>query len=345
MLDLKQVRDIERFLEFCIHDASVKNNVVTLIRGDGQKFTVASKGPKGYQGPQGDSAYDLAVQLGKTDLDLDAWLESLKGAVGDRGPAGVRGEKGPQGNPGTFPVFNVSASVFVNPDQEPSLTISDVLNGEQSLFFSLPKQDNTVWLFGMPYNIEEGNFTIGEPDTNAKAVLRYEHAYLWLMDVTIPAGIQEYNDYSVVTPDINLLVNYDNVEEPVIETEDTRASGLWKKDVTLTIPKGPAGDKGPRGPQTTSTIKNATSLFKTVTDPDEVQDPGQGFCTIAFPCAIQNINGKAAGWSWRTTTETFQQILFKGTRITTKNGWYYRQGPPQGLVAESEDKGWIKSSF
>ena len=345
MLDLKQLQDIERFLEFCIHDASAKNNIVTLTRGDGRKFTMASKGKKGLQGPQGESAYDLAVKLGKTDLNLDAWLESLKGERGDKGITGIRGKRGPQGNPGSFPVFNVSASVFTDPNQEPSLTVSDVHNGEQSLFFSLPKQENTVWLFGMPYQIQEGTFSIGEPETDAKAVLQYHSAYLWLLNVTVPAGIQEYNDYSVVTPDINLLVNYDDVEKPVVETSDIRASGVWQKDVTLTIPKGPEGDKGVRGKQTTTTVKDATALFKTVTAVEEIQDPGQGFCAIAFPCSMQKTKGKATGWSWRTTAETFQQIYFKGTYNALKNGWYYRQGPPDGLVAESEDTGWIKSSF
>jgi len=345
MTRLKQLQDVNRLLEYCVSDATVKDNVVTLTRGDGKKFTIATKGKRGLTGDKGDSAYDLAVKLKKTNKTLEAWLESFKGATGDKGPAGDRGPTGPKGSTGLFPTFSVSATTYSDNDQQPSLTVSDVIGGNQTLSFSLPEQENTSWMFGMPYQIEAGEVTISEPDSTAAATLDPHSAYLWILNVTIPGGIQECNDYSVVAPDIKLLVDYDNVKEPLISLEDAKSSGLWSVSAKLVIPRGPTGDQGPRGDQTTATAKNATALFSVISDIKEIQDPGQGFSTIAFPCTIKGTKGWATGWSWRTTLETFQQVIFRGTATTARDGLYYRQGPPVGVTAESEDKGWIKTFF
>src|SRR5690606_36379757 len=56
-------------------------------------------GIPGPRGPQGKSAYELAVEAGFSGSEAD-WLASLKGEQGEAGPAGPDGPQGPQGAQG-----------------------------------------------------------------------------------------------------------------------------------------------------------------------------------------------------------------------------------------------------
>lgn len=57
---------------------------------------VAPQGDKGDQGNPGKSAYEVAVENGFVG-DIDAWLESLKGAQGQTGKTGATGQNGQNG--------------------------------------------------------------------------------------------------------------------------------------------------------------------------------------------------------------------------------------------------------
>lgn len=93
--------------------------------GGGGKGEKGDPGRDGVDGADGKSAYELAVERGFTG-DLQAWLESLKGAKGDTGEQGV---PGPQGVPGDSAV----ASINYRGDYDPaeSYDVSDyvVFNG------------------------------------------------------------------------------------------------------------------------------------------------------------------------------------------------------------------------
>ena len=67
-------------------------------KGD-QGIPGTSGGPSGGVGPQGDSAYQVAVNNGFVGTEQD-WLTSLKGDKGDQGPQGLKGDKGDQGDQG-----------------------------------------------------------------------------------------------------------------------------------------------------------------------------------------------------------------------------------------------------
>lgn len=67
-------------------------------KGD-QGIPGTSGGPGGGVGPQGDSAYQVAVNNGFVGTEQD-WLTSLKGDKGDQGPQGLKGDKGDQGDQG-----------------------------------------------------------------------------------------------------------------------------------------------------------------------------------------------------------------------------------------------------
>ena len=54
---------------------------------------------QGEIGPEGKSAYQVAVQNGFTGTE-EEWLQSLKGEQGPQGPQGPAGPQGPQGEPG-----------------------------------------------------------------------------------------------------------------------------------------------------------------------------------------------------------------------------------------------------
>lgn len=61
----------------------------------------ALQGPKGSDGADGKSAYQLALENGYTGSEAD-WLASLKGEKGEQGDKGERGEKGDKGERGDF---------------------------------------------------------------------------------------------------------------------------------------------------------------------------------------------------------------------------------------------------
>src|SRR5690625_5679910 len=54
----------------------------------------------GGAGADGKSAYEIAVEQG-FEGDVDEWLESLKGELGEQGLQGPQGEQGPAGQDGT----------------------------------------------------------------------------------------------------------------------------------------------------------------------------------------------------------------------------------------------------
>jgi len=60
---------------------------------------------EGKIGPEGKSAYQVAVQNGFTGTEKE-WLQSLKGEQGPAGPQGERGEKGEQGDPGPNNIYD-----------------------------------------------------------------------------------------------------------------------------------------------------------------------------------------------------------------------------------------------
>ena len=65
----------------------------------GPKGETGEQGPKGTDGVNGKSAYEIAVEKGFEGAE-DAWLASLKGETGAQGPQGETGEQGPQGAQG-----------------------------------------------------------------------------------------------------------------------------------------------------------------------------------------------------------------------------------------------------
>lgn len=61
----------------------------------------ALQGPKGSDGADGESAYQLALKNGYSGSEAE-WLESLKGDKGERGEPGPQGPKGDKGERGDF---------------------------------------------------------------------------------------------------------------------------------------------------------------------------------------------------------------------------------------------------
>lgn len=96
-----------------------------------KSFTAGSEyvlipGPQGEPGPEGASAYDVAVANGFKGSETE-WLASLKGEkgadgrMGVDGPQGPKGDTGPQGPVGDSGVYigttpPASANVWINPE-------------------------------------------------------------------------------------------------------------------------------------------------------------------------------------------------------------------------------------
>ena len=84
------------------HFDSDGNTIVTFTDNSQIVINGGKKGDNGLQGPQGKSAYQLAVDAGYVGSESE-WLASLKGEKGDQGPKGEPGEtgiQGPKGDPG-----------------------------------------------------------------------------------------------------------------------------------------------------------------------------------------------------------------------------------------------------
>ena len=84
------------------HFDSDGNTIVTFTDNSQIVINGGKKGDNGLQGPQGKSAYQVAVDAGYVGTESE-WLASLKGEKGDQGPKGEPGEQGvqgPKGEPG-----------------------------------------------------------------------------------------------------------------------------------------------------------------------------------------------------------------------------------------------------
>ena len=92
-------------VSFGIKESHFDNNGNTIVTfTDNSQIVIngGKKGDNGLQGPQGKSAYQVAVASGFVGSESE-WLASLKGEKGDQGPKGEPGEpgkQGPKGDPG-----------------------------------------------------------------------------------------------------------------------------------------------------------------------------------------------------------------------------------------------------
>ena len=92
-------------VSFGIKESHFDNNGNTIVTfTDNSQIVIngGKKGDNGLQGPQGESAYQVAVDAGYVGSESE-WLASLKGEKGDQGPKGDPGEQGlqgPKGDPG-----------------------------------------------------------------------------------------------------------------------------------------------------------------------------------------------------------------------------------------------------
>ena len=81
------------------HFDSDGNTIVTFTDNSQIVINGGKKGNDGSQGPQGESAYQVAVDAGYVGSESE-WLASLKGEKGNQGPKGEPGEPGKQGPKG-----------------------------------------------------------------------------------------------------------------------------------------------------------------------------------------------------------------------------------------------------
>ena len=97
--------DDDTGVSFGIKESHFDNNGNTIVTfTDNSQIVIngGKKGDNGLQGPQGESAYQVAVAAGYVGSESE-WLASLKGEKGDQGPKGDPGEQGiqgPKGDPG-----------------------------------------------------------------------------------------------------------------------------------------------------------------------------------------------------------------------------------------------------
>ena len=118
---------LQEWDEFKEQEVTARAALFFFAKGDkGEAFTYEDFTPEqlaALQGPQGDSAYDIAVQEGYVGTK-EEWIASLKGEQGPQGEQGIQGiqgiqgEQGPQGEQGVsggmlFPSMNLDAGTGV----------------------------------------------------------------------------------------------------------------------------------------------------------------------------------------------------------------------------------------
>lgn len=352
MTDQKQTATVEYLSRYSIVDIKTKGTRVTLVRGDGVEFTfntmgiVGGKGEPGEKGDvglQGESAYDIAVRLGKTDKDLNGWLKSLKGRKGFDGYDGKCGVDGINGKDATLQNITFNPVTWIPYDEEPYV-ILDKSDGNFTVNLYVPEGKP-----GEKGNVGKQNFitagTFAAAETPAVEITDNE------LNVTMPAGFtgepgRNSIGLNASAPDINFNVSYvDSNERKSVTQEGEAVLGQsWTKTVNVKIPKGETGNRGARGKQGKNKTVKADAVMKIITDVNEIQDPGMGFCVIAID-NLRGFTGKAYGWSWRTTKMTFQVVRFVNTTNGFYTGWWYRTGSAEGDVSADITEGWKRCSF
>ena len=352
MTDQKQTSSVEHLARYSIVDIKTKGTRVTLVRGDGAEFTFntmgifgskGETGDKGDTGPQGESAYDIAIRLGKTDKDLNGWLQSLKGSKGANGVNGKNGKDGINGKDAVLQNITFSPIVWLPYGEEPYVLFkrndSDLVI---DLFIPVGKK-GMKGEEGKKNSITTGTFSAAE--TPSVEIIDNK------LNVTMPAGFtgepgRNSIGLNASAPDINLHVTYvDSKDKPSVTYEgEPVVEKSWTKTVNIKIPRGQTGHKGARGKQGKNKTVKADAVMKIITDVEEIQDPGNGFCVIAID-NLRGFTGKAYGWSWRTRNMTFQVVRFVNTANGFYTGWWYRTGPAEGEITTDITEGWKRCSF
>lgn len=122
-----------------------------------KSFTAGSEyvlipGPQGEPGPEGASAYEVAVANGFKGSETE-WLATLKGEkgadgrMGVDGPQGPKGDTGPQGPTGDSGVYigttpPASANVWINPEATDTSSFTTVEQVQALIDASLVEVEN-----------------------------------------------------------------------------------------------------------------------------------------------------------------------------------------------------------
>lgn len=352
MLEHKQSYTLDYLKRYSIRDIKVENTKVILIRGDGEEYSinttgvidgVAVKGPQGPvgdKGSQGESAYDIAVRLKKTNKTVDKWLASLTGDKGFTGSQGKSGRRGKDGKDAVAPRINFERLEWLYPDQEPYISFNRTSNYNYSLKIGVPGgAQGQPGKDGIQNNISAGTYTIGK-----EGVVTLDNNVL---NITVPSAItgepgRDSRGLNAFAPSLDITVDYTGYDqEASVRTKGEPVLGSsWTKEIVFTVPRGETGDKGPRGEQgADKPVPNSPAVLKIISDIKEIQDPGKGFCIIAID-NLAGFQGKAYGYSWRTDISTFQAVNFVDTINGFRSGWWYRTGPAVGNVDKSITEGW-----
>lgn len=352
MVEQKQTLTVEHLQCYAIRDFKVKNTKITLIRGDGEEFVLntagivggkGESGEKGDKGLQGESAYDIAVRYGTTD-SVEQWLKSLKGEQGLRGITGKDGQRGADGKDSRIQNIVFNPTVWLTAKEDPDIIVKQDENDDLVLTLMLPAgEQGEAGEDSRKTDLSTGQ-CISAKDADINIVNNK-------LNVTLPRGItgdpgKDSVGQNAVAPVIDLSVVWtDEDKTPVIAYDgEPVLNRSWTKKITAFVPRGLTGKRGLRGQQGEDRPLKAEAIMKIITDEDEIQDPGKGFCCIAID-NLKGFQGKAYGYSWRTKDITFQVVRFVNTTNGFYTGWYYRRGPAEGNISEGITEGWKRCTF
>lgn len=361
MPEIKQIQDLGDLLQHVITDISIGKDNISFTRSDGIEYEISLPEPEsgeagedtpGVKGSSGESAYDIAMRLGMTeDIGIEEWLKSFKGEAGANTPNGIDAED---------PTDGIDGSIY--PIEFKSL--SWLLAGNEPEFTLEKKGDIYEMRLGIPLNfvgkdgadaikptLTMGDVVLSEIEgVEASGYLETDNDKDYELFLTIPRGdvgpVREaLSGKNAWAPKIIVTTEYVGNEEPlrVIKSDDVGIVGEpWTQRFTVQIPRGLPADEGPMGYQGNKNGVNSDAVFKLISVPEYIQNPGAG-----FSCFTADIFGDqktvAYGYCWRLADITKQICRVMGRDgHDYREGWYYRTGPGDREISSKITEGWIK---
>lgn len=333
-LSEEQIENIKLLKQNLLTNVRQDNNTLTFVMADGSERTFsvtdigidlneALKGDKGPAGERGFSPYDIYRNQGGT-LSESAWIDSLKGPVGEQGDPGRDGMDAEE----TTIIDKVMISDFIVTNNimisDPVADLVEKSLGNYALRLTLPSTWPNRWIepYQQPeFTIKVGTVTTVKDKNPVVSVNNEDNATV--LNFQIPVGEQgdPGNDATELPidgniVDVNVSVNMisENKEPFVTVNEQDK---VW--NFVLNIPKGLQGDIGNQGPTGASITQNSAVEYVTITDNlAEINNPINGKFK---PFVFTKNNSKCFGFSASDSNGTIQLVAKEdGTAMFIRKG-------------------------
>lgn len=343
-------------------DTDTGNYWLIIYNAVSKKYLLSQMDIKGTPGPQGESAYDIAVDNGYKGTEVE-WLLSLKGEKGEPGgigPKGEPGEPGPKGEVG--PNGKQGPQGEIGPQGEPGIPgeqgpKGDVgPRGEQGPTgegFSVTKTYNSLEEMETDKdNIEEGSFvmiasTVEDPD-NAKLYVKGETDFSFITDLSGATGMKGEPgeqgppgiDGKQGTPGLPAKVGTvittqtTSTTQAAVTITPTSGSETNEYDFNFSIPSGKDGLTMQVGEVTTATGEEGSQASVTIIKQPNSDDTYDFNFTLPRGDTLKSTsyNIVVSKNSWTRLSNGFYKYIYTNNAIKKTN--FIDIGPAVGVTED-----------